>query len=290
MRAAGAADVAIRVFTHYYRLLESGSAGHDPRGRHRAGRRPAAPGPPGHRRRGDAGRTGRDGGDQAQRRPRYVDGRHRPEVRTAGQGRAELPRHHRPPDPQHPAEVRRTAAAGADELLPHQGGVPADPERVRRPRGRRPAAGLHAEHGAEAARRGPDPGRVGAGPGAGLVPAGSRRPVHRVGCLRHPRRAAGTRFPARVHLERGQPRRDPGRPDRGLDGRARRTVRDGGLPADPVRPQGRARRGAQVRRPADPAGQRAGRRRGHQVLPGHHAAHGPSTPTTCGSTWTGWPS
>ena len=27
MRAAGAADVAIRVFTHYYRLLESGQQG-----------------------------------------------------------------------------------------------------------------------------------------------------------------------------------------------------------------------------------------------------------------------
>ena len=77
-------------------------------------------------------------------------------------------------------------------------------------------------------------------PAPGVVPAGARRPLHRAGRVRDPRGAARGRRALVLRVELRQPRRDPRRPDRGVDGRAGRAVRARGRPAHPDGPQGRA--------------------------------------------------
>ena len=84
-------------------------------------------------------------------------------------------------------------------------------------------AGLRAAQGAEAPRRRPDAGRVAGRPGAGVVPAGPRRPLHGAADLGDARRAARRRLPLRVHLQLRQPRRGARAARAGVDRRARRS-------------------------------------------------------------------
>ena len=214
-------------------------------------------------------------------------GMDRPKSAAAGQGRADASSTSSPARCSRCASARTTPALPLvlHEQLPHRGDTLAALARVRRPRGRRPAAGLPAEHGAQAARRRPDPGRVARRPRARVVPAGPRRPLHRAARRRAARRAARRGLPLRVRLQRRQPRRVARRADRRPGSRAsgvpfaievcRRTAADrkGGHLARP-----------QVGRPARAARDRAdaGRRTGR--LPGHRRGTGTSTPTTCGST------
>ena len=152
MQDAGVDPVAIDTFAHYYRLLEHGETGMIPESsisRSTWSRWPTS-------RSSDdvaaeAIRT--DRGDQAQRRPRHVDGHGPREVAAVRAPRAELPRHHRPAGAAPPQGVRRPAAADLHELVPHVGRHDGRARPLRRPPGRGAAAGVPAEQGAQAARR-----------------------------------------------------------------------------------------------------------------------------------------
>ena len=123
MADAGVDPVAIEVFAHYYRLVENGETGMIPE----STIEPldmealadvdvpddvAAEAIADHR------------GDQAQRRPRHLDGHGPRQVAAVRAPRPVLPRHHRPAGAVPPREVRRPAAADLHEQLPHLRATP----------------------------------------------------------------------------------------------------------------------------------------------------------------------
>ena len=176
---------------------------------------------------------------------------------------ADLPRHHRP------AGAR--AAGAYDVRLPllfmdsfrTREDTLAALGVVRRAGRRRPAAGLPAEQGAQAPRRRPDPGDVGGGPVAGVVPAGARRPLHRAasaaGCCERMIDAGYTRVFVSNSDNLGAV------PDPRVAGWFAASGAPFAIEAvrrTPERPQGRPLRPAQERRPDRAARDRADPRRG----------------------------
>ena len=259
MVAAGVNEVAIETFAHYFRLLEHGETGMIPE---------SAIEPVDMEALRDVEVSDDDAaaavrttvGDQAERRPRHVDGHGPREVAAVRAPRPVLPRHHRPAGAPPPQGVRRPAAAAVHEQLPHLGRHHGRHRALRGPPGRGAAAGVPPEQGAQAPAQGPRSGQLAEGSRPGVVPARPRRPLHRAARLRPPRTAPRRRLRARLRVELRQPRRRARRPGRGLVRHQRRTVRDRGGPPDGERPQGRPLRAPQVRRPdraprdrADPA-------------------------------------
>ena len=136
MVAAGMDQVAIETFAHYFRLLEHGETGMIPESSIEPVDSEALA-----RRRGRATRRRRrdahDRRDQAQRRPRHLDGHGPREVAALRAQRPVLPRHHRPAGAPPPQGVRRPAAAAVHEQLPHLGRHHGRPGALRGPPGRR---------------------------------------------------------------------------------------------------------------------------------------------------------
>ncbi len=289
MADAGVDPVAIDVFAHYFRLLEHGETGmipesaidpHDmesladvdvPDDVAVAGHRD-------HR------------GDQAQRRPRHVDGHGPRQVAAVRAPRPVVPRHHRAAGAVPPREARRAAAADLHEQLPHLRRHDGRAGPLRGPGRRRAAAGVPAEQGAQAAGQEPRAGDVPQGPRPRVVPARPRRHLHRAARHRPARPAHRRRVHPGVRVELRQPRRGPGPAGRRLVRRLRCAVRDRGHPPYPQRQEGRPLRPPQERRPDHPARDRADAARGprrprrpraaplhqHQqplVRPARHARH-----------------
>ena len=160
-------------------------------------------------------------------------------------------------------QLRRPAAAGLHEQLPHPRGHARRARVVRRPRRTRPAAGLPAEQGAQAPRRRPDAGELAGRPGPRVVPARARRPLHRAARHRAARRRCST--PATRRCSCPTPTTSAPSPDprvAGLVRRQRRAVRHRGGAPHAERPQGRPLRPAQERRPDRAARDRPDPRRG----------------------------
>ena len=287
MADGGVHPRAVEVFTHYYRLLESGETGVIAEDGRRTGDRPAparaisTSTPTRHGRR-SCGRRG-----QAQRRARHVDGHGPGQVAAAGARRAGASSTSSPSRCCALRERvrRRGCRCVLHEQLPHPRRHPGGACRATPTRRRRPAAGLPAEPRAQAAGRRPDAGRLAGRPEPGVVPARARRPLHRaggVGVCSHAARRAASATRSSPTPTTSAPARTPR--DRRLVRRRRRAVRRRGLPAHPRRPQGRApgacgaatagwccarprRPGPRTRRPAPTS-----------------TGTGSSTPTTCGST------
>ena len=239
MADAGVDPVAIDVFAHYFRLLEHGETGMIPE---------SAIDPLDMESLADvdvpddvaAEALADHRGDQAQRRPRHVDGHGPRQVAALRAPRPVLPRHHRPAGAAPPREVRRPAAADLHEQLPHLATTrwprwPATTDLA----GRRAAAGVPAEQGAQAAGQGPRAGDVAQGPRPRVVPARPRRPLHRA--ARHrPARPADRR---RATARRSSPTPTTSAPSRtprvaGWFAASRCAVRDRGRPPYPHRPKG----------------------------------------------------
>ncbi len=205
------------------------------------------------RRRGSLRRAAHDRRDQAERRPRHLDGhgpRQEPALRPQG---LVVPRRDRPPGAPPEAHPRRPAAADLHEQLPHLQRHHGRARPLRRPAGRRPAPGVPAEPRAEAPLHRPVAGQLPQEARPRVVPARPRRPLHRAAGHRaapEPHRP-GLRAGLRVQLR--QPRRGPSRHDRGLVRRIGCPVRDRGRTPYPCRPQGRTLRPPEVRRPDRPA-------------------------------------
>ena len=211
MAAAQIAQPAIDVFSAYYRQLEQGVTGYHRRGQHRAPHRSrSAQRRLGGRRPGRGGALGH-GDDQAQRRPRHLDGDGAGQVPAPGPRRPHVPGPDRGAGPRRPGRVRGQAAADVHEQLPHPGRHAGRAGPVRRPGRRRSRPRLPAEPGAQAPRRRPDPGGVAGRPEPGVVPARPRRPLHLAGHLRRAGSAARARLPVRLGVQLRQPR---GRPER----------------------------------------------------------------------------
>ncbi len=261
MADAGVDAVAIETFAHYYRLLEHGETGMIPESTIEPVDMERLDDVEVERRRRRAGDPD-DRGDQAQRRPRHVDGHGPRQVAALRAQGAVLPRHHRPAGAPPPQGVRRAAADAVHEQLPDQRRHDGRARALRGPAGRRAAAGVPAEQGAQAPRQGPLAGRLARGPRPRVVPARPRRHLHRAARHRPARAARRGRLRPRVRLQLRQPRRRAGRAGGRLVRDQRRAVRDRGGPPYAERPQGRPLRPAQVRRPDHPARVRPDARRG----------------------------
>ena len=208
MAADGVDPTAIEVFSPLLPARGERRDRHDPRGRHRAARhgRPR-------RRRGRPTRTpsprcGRRSSIKLNGGLGTSMGLDRGQDAARGPRRADLPRRHRRSGAGPARAARRTPAAAVHEQLPH-------PRRHARGAGdvRRtcrdadlPLDFLQNKE-PKLLRRRPDPGQLAGRPGARVVPAGPRRPLHRAARHRAPRRDARRRLHPGVRVQLRQPRR-----------------------------------------------------------------------------------